>query len=651
MLVLNYSMSKLPKLNLRHNLPLLISLVVVTAAIPLTVFVALTQNMENRGRAQTTSFTANLNPLPVTEFGTIVQHSYEIQNSTMSGEGASDGSNITSSGSGSIIQPQSPSLVDFSKCSQQDGFMKYFNFGSFRLQILGNDGDNCQVKVISEIEQGYTNYDCQIPKSLGNVTFNFPYDNSINLSSIMSPITPYCQTSPSECIPLPSCVKDNPPCDLSPSDPLHPYCLTPTPSTPPIASGYYLQTYDGRLYPLRTPDQPTMPPCPSGLNCIQVMPRPWDFSQYLGKTVLVEGILIPKAPYAVSSWWPLPRYGVSFAVYNIHQAQQEQTFTAVNFQGALVNNDEALAKEYVYTLSTPSLPVIRQCIPGPCLPKKILARSSVYDLSNFLNKYIRGTGMMYNVEGTIYYDIQTLKNLYPTPTPPPGCRPRPGCLDSVPRCLPPEPAEGWCPLQVSLDFNPSTLNSTINTPFTSNLTINTNGKQVTAVDLVLTFDPLAVKINNLTPTNSLPQTLGPVSIDNNSGRAHIVLAVNPTAPVSGNNMPILTLSGKTLSQQAKRSIISINSESLIAAVGFDSNVLSSVGQLNLQISSLPGDLNQDGKIDIFDYNLIVQNFTNNTCGNMADIDGNCKVDIFDYNILVTNFGKSSTITPTPTPTP
>jgi hypothetical protein len=52
----------------------------------------------------------------------------------------------------------------------------------------------------------------------------------------------------------------------------------------------------------------------------------------------------------------------------------------------------------------------------------------------------------------------------------------------------------------------------------------------------------------------------------------------------------------------------------------------------------PGDLNADGKINISDYNILLQNFGNTTCSNVADIDGNCKVDIFDYNVLVGNFG-------------
>ena len=54
---------------------------------------------------------------------------------------------------------------------------------------------------------------------------------------------------------------------------------------------------------------------------------------------------------------------------------------------------------------------------------------------------------------------------------------------------------------------------------------------------------------------------------------------------------------------------------------------------------VPGDLDKDGDVDIFDYNILIENFGNPNCGNVADIDGNCKVDIFDYNILVENFGK------------
>lgn len=82
--------------------------------------------------------------------------------------------------------------------------------------------------------------------------------------------------------------------------------------------------------------------------------------------------------------------------------------------------------------------------------------------------------------------------------------------------------------------------------------------------------------------------------------------------------------------------------------GFKSRQIS-VGQAiianNLILSptptTKPGDLNGDGKIDIFDYNAIVSDFgkTGSPGFSPADIDKNGKVDIFDYNELVGNFGK------------
>ncbi len=52
-----------------------------------------------------------------------------------------------------------------------------------------------------------------------------------------------------------------------------------------------------------------------------------------------------------------------------------------------------------------------------------------------------------------------------------------------------------------------------------------------------------------------------------------------------------------------------------------------------------GDINCDGKIDIFDYNILVTNFGQSGSGIPGDLNNNGKVDIFDYNIIVTNFGK------------
>ncbi len=76
---------------------------------------------------------------------------------------------------------------------------------------------------------------------------------------------------------------------------------------------------------------------------------------------------------------------------------------------------------------------------------------------------------------------------------------------------------------------------------------------------------------------------------------------------------------------------------------FNKNGYQIIGSLAVTAgsSSKSGDLNGDGKVDIFDYNLLVTNFgKTGTAGfSSADIDKNGKVDIFDYNQLVANFGK------------
>lgn len=51
-----------------------------------------------------------------------------------------------------------------------------------------------------------------------------------------------------------------------------------------------------------------------------------------------------------------------------------------------------------------------------------------------------------------------------------------------------------------------------------------------------------------------------------------------------------------------------------------------------------GDLNNDQKVDIFDYNILLTNFGKSGVDLAGDIDNSGKVDIFDYNSLLTNFG-------------
>jgi hypothetical protein len=52
------------------------------------------------------------------------------------------------------------------------------------------------------------------------------------------------------------------------------------------------------------------------------------------------------------------------------------------------------------------------------------------------------------------------------------------------------------------------------------------------------------------------------------------------------------------------------------------------------------DLDHNGNVNIFDYNILVGNFGKSGNSLQGDIDNNGTVNIFDYNIIVGNFGKT-----------
>jgi hypothetical protein len=67
-----------------------------------------------------------------------------------------------------------------------------------------------------------------------------------------------------------------------------------------------------------------------------------------------------------------------------------------------------------------------------------------------------------------------------------------------------------------------------------------------------------------------------------------------------------------------------------------------IGAFEFQPASLiPGDINQDGIVDIRDYGIWRQQFGATNCGNLADLDANCIVDIRDYGIWRQHFGQTA----------
>jgi hypothetical protein len=51
-----------------------------------------------------------------------------------------------------------------------------------------------------------------------------------------------------------------------------------------------------------------------------------------------------------------------------------------------------------------------------------------------------------------------------------------------------------------------------------------------------------------------------------------------------------------------------------------------------------GDINEDGTVDIFDFNTLMVNWGDSPANSAADLDGNGVVDIFDFNLLMVNWG-------------
>lgn len=56
---------------------------------------------------------------------------------------------------------------------------------------------------------------------------------------------------------------------------------------------------------------------------------------------------------------------------------------------------------------------------------------------------------------------------------------------------------------------------------------------------------------------------------------------------------------------------------------------------------IPGDLNNDGRVDLLDFNILLSNYGQTNCGNIADINGDCVVNGADASILIANYGMSN----------
>lgn len=223
----------------------------------------------------------------------------------------------------------------------------------------------------------------------------------------------------------------------------------------------------------------------------------------------------------------------------------------------------------------------------------------------------------------------------------------------------------------TLSIQPSSYSVATNQLFSLDVVITPSSNAVTALELKLNYTQGLVQLARIEPnTTAFPEVLQQAAIDNSRGIASLALGAGTLTPVRSEAV-VATLVFSTTAIPGVGTI-SMTSDTKVAALGEAGNVLVSTRGTEVRsalptptftptptatptrtptptatpiptvtptpIPPLRGDLDGNGDVDIYDYNILVTNFGRSGV-NVADIDNNGRVNIFDYNIIVTNFGK------------
>ena len=173
--------------------------------------------------------------------------------------------------------------------------------------------------------------------------------------------------------------------------------------------------------------------------------------------------------------------------------------------------------------------------------------------------------------------------------------------------------------------------------------IDTGDNEVIAVELYINFDSLKLRVQDITPGTffSNPDTTNK-TIDNQQGSLSLTILIPPNGgvPQRGNG---------TLAEIAFSAIddgsanISFAQKTLVGAVNSGAkNMLVSSSGATVEIlrKIVPGDINEDGTVNLLDYVVLFEQFGKNPPTDLrADINKDGDVNILDYVILFENFGK------------
>ena len=182
-------------------------------------------------------------------------------------------------------------------------------------------------------------------------------------------------------------------------------------------------------------------------------------------------------------------------------------------------------------------------------------------------------------------------------------------------------------------------------------------------EMTTTEVPITVKFSSL--TSNIPLGLTVTAQVNTDVLQLQTLHLKPSGPGLGTGNIIVPLNKNYQILLHKEGFLDAQTKPFITKDSEESQALDAT-----DTPLIPGDIHSNGVIDIFDYNIFVENFGKTSperCNISSqtgqgdcypdpdqllpsDLDFSGKIDIFDYNIFVENFGKKTTL-PTPTPTP
>lgn len=217
---------------------------------------------------------------------------------------------------------------------------------------------------------------------------------------------------------------------------------------------------------------------------------------------------------------------------------------------------------------------------------------------------------------------------------------------------------------VVLSLSPNNSAPNVGDIFTVAVAIDTKGLSASAADLKVRYETAKLEAQSIKALGDfLPVTLVPGTIDltdTASGRASIVLGAkidqNGAYPKSGTGvLAQVTFKAKSGGQTT----ISFGGATAVAAVGQDTNVVGTMNPVTVNVtgpapsfspspsgsptpspSKKPGDINADGKVNIVDVGILIDNYGKSPLTNpKADVNGDGKVNIVDVGILIDNYGK------------